>query len=58
MRKAKDRLEKIIFHCDVARSRYDYTKRNLFDEKLGIWPFVEKWLQTAVISIDQLILLK
>lgn len=35
-------IGRVMFVCAVARPRYDYRKRRMFDGKIGIWPFVEK----------------
>ena len=37
---SKKYIGKIMFLCAVARPRYDYHKKNFFDGKIGIWPFV------------------
>ena len=39
--KSKRFVEKIMFLCAVARPRWDTTRNQSFDGKLGIWPFVE-----------------
>lgn len=34
-------IGKVMFLAAVARPRYDYTAKKLFDGKIGIWPIVE-----------------
>ena len=34
-------IEKVMFLCAVARPRWDTTRNQHFDGKIGIWPFVE-----------------
>ena len=40
--KSKRYIGKVMFLCAVARPRYDFRKRRLFDGKNGVWPFVEQ----------------
>ena len=35
-------ITKVMFMAAVARPRYDYNKKAMFDGKIGIWPFVYK----------------
>ncbi len=35
-------IGRVMFLCAIARPRYDYRKRKMFDGKIGIWPFVER----------------
>lgn len=35
-------ITKVMFLCAVARPRYDYHRKRMFDGKLGIWPFITK----------------
>ena len=34
----KSHIEKVMFLCAVARPRYDYHTRHVWDGKIGIWP--------------------
>ena len=40
MTKSKRFITKVMFMAAVARPRFDFTKKHLFDGKIGIWPFV------------------
>ncbi|RHZ09391.1 hypothetical protein DYB26_014825, partial [Aphanomyces astaci] len=40
--KSKKFITKVIFLAAVARPRYDPHKKQIFDGKIGIWPFVEE----------------
>ena len=40
--KSKRFITKVMFMAAVARPRYGYNKKALFDGKIGIWPFVCK----------------
>lgn len=40
--KSKRFIEKVMFLCAVARPRYDYKKKRVFDGKIGVWPFVKQ----------------
>ena len=35
-------ITKVMFMAAVARPRYDYNKKAMFDGKIGIWPFIYK----------------
>ncbi|KAF0731176.1 hypothetical protein Ae201684P_011923 [Aphanomyces euteiches] len=39
--KSKGFITKVMFLAAVAKPRYDYHERRMFDGKLGVWPFVE-----------------
>eukprot|EP00171_Calliarthron_tuberculosum_P006753 IDg6753t1 len=38
--KSKRFITKVMFLAAVARPRYDFAKKRMFDGKIGIWPFV------------------
>ncbi|ETV78383.1 hypothetical protein H257_07943 [Aphanomyces astaci] len=38
--KSKRFITKVMFLAAVARPRYDFQKKSMFDGKIGIWPFV------------------
>ena len=40
MTKSKRFITKVMFMAAVARPRFDFNKKHLFDGKIGIWPFV------------------
>ncbi|KAH9147051.1 hypothetical protein AeRB84_009242 [Aphanomyces euteiches] len=40
--RSKRLMTKVMFLAAVARPRYDYKRREMFDGKLGIWPFVHR----------------
>ncbi|KAF0705499.1 hypothetical protein AaE_014485 [Aphanomyces astaci] len=40
--KSKRFITKVMFLAAVARPRYDFHKKSMFDGKLGVWPFIEK----------------
>ncbi|KAF0735363.1 hypothetical protein Ae201684P_022447 [Aphanomyces euteiches] len=40
--RSKRHMTKVMFLAAVARPRYDYKRREMFDGKLGIWPFVHR----------------
>ncbi|KAF0705573.1 hypothetical protein AaE_014460 [Aphanomyces astaci] len=40
--KSKKFITKVMFLAAVARPRYDAHKKQMFDGKIGIWPFVEE----------------
>ncbi|KAH9132635.1 hypothetical protein AeRB84_015336 [Aphanomyces euteiches] len=42
--KSRHFVTKVMFLAAVARPRYDYSKKKIFDGKLGVWPFVETTL--------------
>ena len=37
----KSHIQKVMFLCAVARPRYDFQMRRVFDGKIGLWPFVK-----------------
>ncbi|KAH9106366.1 hypothetical protein AeMF1_018014 [Aphanomyces euteiches] len=39
--KSRHFVTKVMFLAAVARPRYDYSKKKIFDGKLGVWPLVE-----------------
>ncbi|KAF0731421.1 hypothetical protein Ae201684P_007029 [Aphanomyces euteiches] len=39
--KSKTHISKVMFLAAVAKPRYDYNRRQYFDGKIGIWPFLE-----------------
>lgn len=40
--KSKSNMIKVMFLAAIGRPRYDFQKKQYFDGKLGIWPFVVK----------------
>lgn len=40
--KNKTFIAKALVLCALARPRYNYNKYKIFDEKIGVWPFVTK----------------
>ncbi|ETV97536.1 hypothetical protein H310_09450 [Aphanomyces invadans] len=38
--KSNSFITKVMFLVDVARPQYDYSKCQMFDGKIGVWPFV------------------
>ncbi|ETV67331.1 hypothetical protein, variant 3 [Aphanomyces astaci] len=40
--KSKSFITKVMFLAAVARPRYDYGRKQAFDGKIGVWPFVTK----------------
>ncbi|ETV65070.1 hypothetical protein H257_18119, partial [Aphanomyces astaci] len=42
--KSKRYITKVMFLAAVARPRYDYHNKCIFDGKIGVWPFVENVL--------------
>src|SRR5689334_785864 len=38
--KSKRFIEKVIFLAAVARLRFDHSRNEFFEGKIGIWPFV------------------
>ncbi|ETP54784.1 hypothetical protein F442_00598, partial [Phytophthora nicotianae P10297] len=43
-RRSKQSIPKTMFLAAVARPRYDYHRKAMFDGKLGIWPLVEDYI--------------
>jgi len=40
--KSKRFISKVMFMAAVARPRYDHAKKQYFDGKIGLWPFIYK----------------